>query len=88
MWATSGRDRPRDHAEEVALADTVGAALMVVLDRPTPGECVAFILNDTFEFEFVTVASILDTTPSAARKLASRARASPNRLGQGRPTWV
>jgi len=64
-----------DPAEEVALADSVGIALQVVLDRLTPGERVAFVLHDSFGFEFSTVAAVLDTTPSAARKLASRARA-------------
>jgi RNA polymerase sigma-70 factor (ECF subfamily) len=64
-----------DPAEEVALADSVGVALQVVLDKLTPGERVAFVLHDSFGFEFSTVAAVLDTTPSAARKLASRARA-------------
>ncbi|MEO6789330.1 MAG: sigma-70 family RNA polymerase sigma factor [Ornithinibacter sp.] len=66
---------PTDPADHVALADTVGVALQVVLDRLTPGERVAFVLHDTFGFEFTTIAAILDTTPGAARKLASRARA-------------
>ena len=64
-----------DPADEVALADTVGAALHVVLDRLTPGERVAFVLHDTFGYEFATVAAVLGTTPVAARTLASRARA-------------
>ncbi len=64
-----------DPADEVALADTVGVALRVVLDRLTPGERVAFVLHDSFGFEFATIAAMLDTTPTAARKLASRARA-------------
>ncbi len=64
-----------DPADEVALADTVGVALRVVLDRLTPGERVAFVLHDSFGFEFATIAAMLDTTPAAARKLASRARA-------------
>ncbi|TYL45691.1 sigma-70 family RNA polymerase sigma factor [Nocardioides sp. BGMRC 2183] len=64
-----------DPAEDVALADTVGIALQVVLDRLSPKERVAFVLHDTFGFEFTTIASVLDTTPVAARKLASRARA-------------
>ncbi len=64
-----------DPAEHVALAATVGAALQVVLDRLTPSERVAFVLHDSFGFEFATIATILDTTPAAARKLASRARA-------------
>lgn len=65
-----------DPADDVVLADTVGLALHVVLDRLSPRERVAFVLHDSFGFEFPTIASILDTTPSAARKLASRARAN------------
>lgn len=64
-----------DPADEVALADTVGVALQVVLERLTPAERVAFVLHDSFGFEFTTIAAALDTTPTAARKLASRARA-------------
>ncbi len=68
-------DLHTDPAEEVALADTVGIALAVVQDRLTPGERVAFVLHDSFGFQFTTIAAILDSTPAAARKLASRARA-------------
>lgn len=64
-----------DPADDIALADTVGLALQVVLDRLSPRERVAFVLHDSFGFEFPTIASLLDTTPAAARKLASRARA-------------
>ena len=64
-----------DPADEVALADTVGIALQVVLDRLSPAERVAFVLHDSFGFEFPTIATLLGTTPVAARKLASRARA-------------
>ncbi|HET8765832.1 sigma-70 family RNA polymerase sigma factor [Phycicoccus sp. M110.8] len=64
-----------DPADDVVLADTVGVALQVVLDRLTPQERVAFVLHDTFGFEFATIAAVLDSTPAAARKLASRARA-------------
>ena len=64
-----------DPADAVALADTVGVALHVVLERLTPAERVAFVLHDSFGFEFPTIAAMLDTTPAAARKLASRARA-------------
>lgn len=64
-----------DVAEDVSLAETVGVALQLVLDRLTPHERVAFVLHDSFGFEFPTIATILDTTPAAARKLASRARA-------------
>ena len=64
-----------DPADDIALAETVGLALHVVLDRLSPRERVAFVLHDSFGFEFPTIASLLDTTPAAARKLASRARA-------------
>lgn len=64
-----------DPADAVALADTVGVALQVVLDRLTPSERVAFVLHDSFGIAFPTVAEILGCTPTAARKLASRARA-------------
>ncbi len=70
-----------DPADEVALADSVGVALQVVLDRLPPRERVAFVLHDSFGFEFTTIAEVLDTTPATARKLASRARA---RVGQPR----
>lgn len=71
-----------DPADDVALADTVGLALHVVLDRLSPRERVAFVLHDSFGFEFPTIAAVLDTTPAAARKLASRARA---KVTQPRP---
>jgi RNA polymerase sigma-70 factor (ECF subfamily) len=63
-----------DPADDVALADTVGIALQAVIDRLSPRERVAFVLHDSFGFEFGTIAAVLDTTPVAARKLASRAR--------------
>jgi RNA polymerase sigma-70 factor (ECF subfamily) len=63
-----------DPADDVGLADSVGLALNVVLDRLSPRERVAFVLHDSFGFEFSTIAAVLDTTPAAARKLASRAR--------------
>ncbi len=63
-----------DTADEVVLADTVGVALQAVIDRLTPRERVAFVLHDSFGFDFPTIAAILETTPAAARKLASRAR--------------
>ncbi|MEO7350209.1 MAG: sigma-70 family RNA polymerase sigma factor [Terrimesophilobacter sp.] len=63
-----------DVAENLALAETVGVALQVLLDRLTPTERVAFVLHDSFGFDFPTIAEILGRTPEAARKLASRAR--------------
>ncbi|MCO7218864.1 sigma-70 family RNA polymerase sigma factor [Klenkia sp. PcliD-1-E] len=71
-----------DPADDVVLADTVGVALQVVLDRLPPRERVAFVLHDSFGYAFDTVAAVLGTTPAAARKLASRARA---RIGQPAP---
>jgi RNA polymerase sigma-70 factor (ECF subfamily) len=68
-----------DPADEVALADAVGVALQVVLERLAPKERVAFVLHDTFAFDFATIAALLDTTPMAARKLASRARSKIDR---------
>jgi RNA polymerase sigma-70 factor (ECF subfamily) len=68
-----------DVADEVALADTVGAALHAVLDRLSPPERVAFVLHDSFGFDFPTIATVLDSTPVAVRKLASRARAKVRR---------
>lgn len=75
-------DAGADPAEALALADTVGVALQVVLEQMTPDERVAFLLHDSFGYPFGTVAAILDTSPAAARKLASRARA---RIRQPRP---
>lgn len=74
-----GGESVPDPAEDIVLADTVSLALQVVLDRLTPMERVAFVLHDSFGFEFATIAAVLDTTPVAARKLASRARA---KIGQ------
>lgn len=71
-----------DPAEDVVLADAVGVALQVVLDRLTPKERVAFVLHDSFSFDFGTIARVLDTTSVAARKLASRAR---SKVGQPAP---
>jgi RNA polymerase sigma factor (sigma-70 family) len=71
----AGAGEAPDPADEVALADTVGIALQVVLERLTPAERVSFVLHDSFGFEFATIATILDSSPAATRKLASRARA-------------
>jgi RNA polymerase sigma-70 factor (ECF subfamily) len=60
--------------EELALADSVGPALLIVLDTLAPGERVAFVLHDMFNLPFEDIARILDRTPIAVRQLASRAR--------------
>lgn len=75
-----------DPADDVVLADSVGAALHVVVDRLSPTESVAFVLHDSFGVEFATIAEILDCTPAAARKLASRARARVGGDGVRAPT--
>lgn len=60
--------------ERAVLADSLGAALMVVLDTLTPNERLAFVLHDLFALPFEEIAEVLAATPSAARQLASRAR--------------
>ena len=60
--------------EEVLLADSVGLALLVVLETLTPAERLAFVLHDTFAVPFDEIAPIVGRSPAAARQLASRAR--------------
>jgi len=60
--------------EEALLADSVGLALLVVLDTLTPAERLAFVLHDMFELPFAEIAPMVGRTPEAARQLASRAR--------------
>jgi RNA polymerase sigma-70 factor (ECF subfamily) len=60
--------------EEALLADSVGLALLVVLDTLTPAERLAFVLHDMFELPFEEIAPMVGRTPAAARQLASRAR--------------
>ncbi|WP_447042237.1 sigma-70 family RNA polymerase sigma factor [Streptomyces sp. DSM 118878] len=60
--------------EEVLLADSVGRALLVVLDTLGPAERVAFVLHDLFAVPFVDIAPVVERTPVATKKLASRAR--------------
>lgn len=76
-----------DIADDVVMADTVGVALQAVIDRLSPGERVAFVLHDSFGFDFATIAAILGTTPAAARKLASRARGKVRGRGAERADW-
>jgi RNA polymerase sigma factor (sigma-70 family) len=60
--------------QEALLADSVGLALLVVLDRLTPAERIAFVLHDMFDVSFDEIAPIVGRSPTAARQLASRAR--------------
>lgn len=63
-----------DPEEEALTADAVGLALLVVLDRLTPAERIAFVLHDMFDVPFTEIAPVVGRTPVAAKKLASRAR--------------
>lgn len=67
-------DAASNPEREALLADSVGVALLVVLDRLDPAERLAFVLHDIFGMSFDEIAGILDRTPAAARQLASRAR--------------
>jgi RNA polymerase sigma-70 factor (ECF subfamily) len=66
-----GELQPED---EALLADSVGLALLVVLDTLNPAERLAFVLHDMFQLPFEEIAPLIDRSPSAARQLASRAR--------------
>src|SRR6187455_1748357 len=70
-----------DPEQEALLGDSIGLALLVVLDSLTPVERVAFVLHDVFAVPFDEIAPIVGRTPVAARQLASRAR----RRVQGAP---
>jgi RNA polymerase sigma factor (sigma-70 family) len=63
-----------DPEHEALLADSVGLAMLVVLDTLAPAERLAFVLHDMFAVPFDQIAPIVDRSPEAARKLASRAR--------------
>jgi len=63
-----------DPAREIELADSVGIALLVVLETLSPAERLAFVLHDLFAVPFDEIAAIVDRTPTATRQLASRAR--------------
>ncbi|GHH30563.1 sigma-70 family RNA polymerase sigma factor [Streptomyces lanatus] len=65
---------PTDPEQDALLADSIGVALLVVLDTLTPAERLAFVLHDLFAVPFEEIATVLDRTPAAARQLASRAR--------------
>jgi RNA polymerase sigma-70 factor (ECF subfamily) len=67
-------DAATDPVDEAMLAESVGAALMVVIDQLGPAERVAFVLHDVFAVPFDEIARILGRTPDATRQLASRAR--------------
>ncbi len=74
-------DEHVDPEHEALVADSVGLALLVVLDTLSPAERVAFVLHDMFAVPFNDIATLLDRPPAATRQLASRAR----RRVQGSP---
>ncbi|HMG30144.1 MAG TPA: sigma-70 family RNA polymerase sigma factor [Jiangellaceae bacterium] len=69
-----GRPGEVDPEHEALLADSVGPALLVVLDTLGPAERLAFVLHDMFAVPFDQIAAIVGRSPAAARQLASRAR--------------
>ncbi|GIH51738.1 RNA polymerase sigma-70 factor, ECF subfamily [Microbispora rosea] len=80
-WDSRALDGGGDPEQEAVLADSVGRALLVVLDTLPPAERVAFVLHDVFAVPFDQIGPIVGRSPVAAKKLASRAR---HRL-RGRP---
>ncbi len=77
----ASRDAGLDPEHQVLLADSVGIALLVVLETLEPAERVAFVLHDLFAVPFDEIAIVVGRSPEAARQLASRAR----RRVQGAP---
>src|SRR5206468_10626782 len=77
-----------DPEQEALLADSVGLALLVVLDRLTPAERVAFVLHDVFAVPFDEIAPIVERSPTATKKLASRARHRIHGIAPGPATGL
>ncbi|TDB90462.1 sigma-70 family RNA polymerase sigma factor [Actinomadura sp. KC216] len=69
-----GREDGSDPEQQALMADSVGLALLVVLESLSPAERLAFVLHDMFGLPFEEIAPIVDRTPATAKKLASRAR--------------
>jgi RNA polymerase sigma-70 factor (ECF subfamily) len=72
--AAAAQGPAQDPAQDALLADSVGSALLVVLDQLNPAERLAFVLHDLFGVPFDEVGGVLGRTPAAARQLASRGR--------------
>jgi RNA polymerase sigma-70 factor (ECF subfamily) len=71
---TDGPVDEADPADSAVLADSVGMALLVVLETLTPAERLAFVLHDLFDVPFDEIATVVGRSPTAARQLASRGR--------------
>ncbi|MGI8554336.1 MAG: sigma-70 family RNA polymerase sigma factor [Dehalococcoidia bacterium] len=82
LESLASHDKRTDPEQEALLADAVGLALLVVLDRLDPAERLAFVLHDMFVVPFEEIGTVVGRSPAAARQLASRAR----RRVQGTPT--
>lgn len=72
--AVAGDEGAGDPEQEMLLADSVGLALLVVLDTLAPAERLAFVLHDIFAMPFDEIAPLVERSPTATRQLASRAR--------------
>jgi RNA polymerase sigma factor (sigma-70 family) len=70
----AAKSRGLDPEEETLLAESVGLALLVVLDTLAPAERISFVLHDLFAVPFDEIANIVGRSPAAVRQLASRAR--------------
>jgi RNA polymerase sigma-70 factor (ECF subfamily) len=73
-----------DPADRVTLDESIGTALLVVLETLSAGERVAFVMHDVFGYDFAAVAEVLGTSQEAARQQGSRAR---RRVREGRPRF-
>jgi RNA polymerase sigma-70 factor (ECF subfamily) len=73
-----------DPADRVTLDESIGTALLVLLETLSAGERVAFVMHDVFGYDFAAVAEVLGTSTEAARQQASRAR---RRVQEGRPRF-
>jgi RNA polymerase sigma-70 factor (ECF subfamily) len=71
---TTSREGGSNPEQEVLLADSVGLALLVVLNTLNPSERLAFVLHDIFAMPFDEIARVVERSPTATRQLASRAR--------------
>ena len=83
--AVQADDAAADPEKEALLAESVGLALMVVLDALTPAERVAFVLHDVFAVPFSEVGKLVGRSEQAARQLASRARRQVREAGSSTP---
>lgn len=80
--SVDGADQPE---EQALLADSVGLALLVVLDALTPDERLVFVLHDSFDLPFAEIASVIGRSPAAAKQLAMRARRRVKDAGMPAP---